>query len=607
MVPKRLFALAAALSTLTLLLWLGIFHYNRQREEAILAGWLELQMEVADEAARAIRSWLSLRMGRHGFSRHAAEQEALRYFIRPIRVLSTGSAQLYNRRYPIVDEGSPEALSHGRPPRALSARLRGRGAVHFDRFLDGVVNATRGTDWVVWKPGGSREWVTWTSIRIGKDTWTVGVSTPEREILAHAGTVSQFRRELIGVSVISALIAAIFLLLSKNVAELERTVEDRTRNLSDANAALNRQLAEQHRIESELKTAMAAAEAADRAKSEFVAHMSHELRTPLNAILGYTQLLQRNEGLPDAGKRSVEVIRQNGEHLLAMLSDILDLSRMEAGGLQLEREEFDLAVFADHIRGIIEPRSSEKGLSFDYVFDGNLPRYVRGDERRLRQILLKLLGNAVKYTAGGRVEFRVTALSPDLRTEREGFSQIRFEVADSGIGIPEERLDRIFEPFSQVKGDGVPDGTGVGLAVSRRLAERMGTTIRVESRPGVGSRFRIDVALEEVRAPSAVRPETGETFERHPPSAPEAGHAEPSREPPAAAFPAAGEAAPPMEMVRDLHRLAMKGDVTRLRKEGRRCFGTPYEAFGRRLVHLADGLMIDELQLMIATYIEDEP
>ena len=263
------------------------------------------------------------------------------------------------------------------------------------------------------------------------------------------------------------------------------------------NRARQRELEQARELErayNSLREAKEAAESANRAKSEFLANMSHELRTPLNGILGYAQILARDDAIQPTQRTGIKTIRRSGEHLLTLINDILDLSRIEAGKLEPEPVDFALATFLESICEIAQVRAEQKGLAFDFEAATTLPGFVRGDERRLRQILLNLISNAVKFTDYGGVTLRV-----GRDAESESVSALRFEVQDSGIGIEAERLDEIFEPFHQVHTDDRHvDGTGLGLAISKKLVKLMGGSLVVRSTPDRGSTFSVDVNLPEI-------------------------------------------------------------------------------------------------------------
>ena len=238
-------------------------------------------------------------------------------------------------------------------------------------------------------------------------------------------------------------------------------------------------LSERKQAEAE-REARQAAEAANRAKSEFLANMSHELRTPLNGILGYAQILQART-LDEKQIEALNVIRQSGDHLLTLINDILDLAKIEAGKLELHRTMIPLATFLHVITEMIRIRAEQKGVDFISDLPPDLPQGIEADEQRLRQVLLNLLSNAIKFTDHGQVVLRVRYFPP---------SRLRFEVQDTGIGIHQEQLEMIFQPFEQVgEMQRRQGGTGLGLAISRQFVHLMGGEIQVDSGIGQGSTF----------------------------------------------------------------------------------------------------------------------
>lgn len=251
----------------------------------------------------------------------------------------------------------------------------------------------------------------------------------------------------------------------------------------------------------ELQVAKERAEAANQSKSVFLTKMSHELRTPLNAILGYTQIFLRRPLEADV-LRGLAIIQQSGEHLLTLINDILSLSKIEAKRMELFPASVVLQPFLEGIIGIIRSRAEAKGLAMRFEAPEKLPDILTVDETRLRQVLLNLLANAVKFTESGTVCFRVTRV-PQKEEAREDQVTLQFEVEDTGVGIPEDQQSRLFRPFEQVSaGPRWAEGTGLGLAISRQLIQLMGSDITLHSEPGKGSlfRFQITAPCEEVSA-----------------------------------------------------------------------------------------------------------
>ncbi len=256
-----------------------------------------------------------------------------------------------------------------------------------------------------------------------------------------------------------------------------------------------RDVGERQRHARALEEARITAERASQAKTDFLASMSHEIRTPLNGVIGYADLLLADRTLPGRHRRYVDRIAAAGGALLTVVDDILDFSRIEAGGIALSEVPFAPAALVDNAASIVRGLSEPKGLALDVALDASVPDWVRGDPDRLRQILLNLLNNAVKFTPAGRVAVRVEA--------EEG--ALRFCVSDTGIGIAPEQHGRLFQRFSQVDGSirRQYGGSGLGLAICKGLVELMGGAIGVESRPGAGSTFWFRVPLPACPAPAA--------------------------------------------------------------------------------------------------------
>jgi signal transduction histidine kinase len=286
---------------------------------------------------------------------------------------------------------------------------------------------------------------------------------------------------------------------------LELLVQERTSLLTEAESRSRERAVQLAGLVEELKRSEEEAQQANRTKSEFLANMSHEIRTPMNAVLGMTTVLAGTE-LTLEQREYVETIRTGGDSLLALLNDLLDVSKIEAGMLETESFPFALRRCVAEAVDLLAASASRKGLEIGCRVEAAVPELVRTDARRLRQILVNLLSNAVKFTAHGEV-FVTVACRP---VEGDGRVELELAVRDTGIGIPADRLDRLFLPFSQVDSSTtrIYGGTGLGLALSRRLAEMLGGRMWVESEPGRGSVFHFTVrcTAEEGPLPSRLVP-----------------------------------------------------------------------------------------------------
>jgi len=285
--------------------------------------------------------------------------------------------------------------------------------------------------------------------------------------------------------------------------QAEALLEARSLDLQQTNAAL-RDLADalelkiEQRTE-ELQAALDLAESATRSKDRFLATMSHEIRTPMNAVIGLSDLLGGTELNPQQ-REYVRLLGESGRHLLALINDILDYSKIDAGRLELESSPMDLAAAVDTVRTLTEHSAQEKGLALHWQIDANVPLSVIGDELRWRQILINLVSNAIKFTARGSVRVHIG------RVADEGGSVLLFgEVADTGMGIPRDAIGKLFRPFAQ--GDAsitrAHGGTGLGLAICRRLVQAMGGALTVDSEPGQGSTFRFEWLTRAAAGPAA--------------------------------------------------------------------------------------------------------
>ncbi len=308
------------------------------------------------------------------------------------------------------------------------------------------------------------------------------------------------------------------------LGRLQRDVAERTARLAETQRTLAEEQAERHRVERErdlhqeriilletqsrmaheLAVAKEAAEAASRAKSVFLANMSHELRSPLNTVLGFARSIARQHGLSASARSDLRVIARSAEHLRTLINQVLDLSKIEAGRSTLVQKTFDLHLLLDDMEDMFALAAQDKRLELVFERGADVPEYVVGDQVRLRQVLINLLSNALKFTVQGNVALRVERLAT---AERDGACRLRFTVSDTGPGIADEELDSLFGLFVQADaGRHAEEGTGLGLAISRSFVELMHGQIRIESKMGAGTTvvFEIPLRVGSARTPATV-------------------------------------------------------------------------------------------------------
>ena len=324
-------------------------------------------------------------------------------------------------------------------------------------------------------------------------------------VIATAAGVGPFaspilNESLIGLQLFMAVMTTTIFILSGAISERKQFMTELKKAHDTLETRVEQRTTELAQLNDRLTIAKEKAETANKAKNTFLANMSHELRTPLNGILGYAQILQRDPSLTTKQQHGLNVIDQSGNRLLNFINDILDFAQVESGQIKLYQINFNLPLLLSGIGEIIKTRAKHKGIQFDLAIANDLPNVLHGDEQRLRQILLNLLDNAVKFTAKGSVTLKVRFNQGEhINSTCSPQNSLYFKIEDTGIGISPEHIECIFEPFKQVgEHERQENGTGLGLAVAQILVELMGGQLCVSSQLNIGSQFWFELALPVV-------------------------------------------------------------------------------------------------------------
>jgi len=456
-------------------LWWQVFDRHSERQTSAIDSWLDLEAEIVGNASRAAFYWIEERTTNDNLTFAEAEKEVFRLFIEPIQISKQGDAWIYNRNYVIFDKSEDFPIEYAEmAPRAFFERQKANGAEHFEQVVEGIENATTGTGWYIWLPEKGREFAAWSSIRIDANTWTIGLSTPENEIMEVFGVPHSFQREIILAGFISVLLVALLVTLFL----MHRADIERLSVLNESNAQLERAVAERTKqlemINEDLKRS-------NQDLEQFAYSASHDLRAPLRTISGFLTLLRTRyaknlpkEGLEFIGHAVDGITRMNQQ-----VEGLLEFSRVSTAGHSMIPVPLApvLSSALANLRGAIEDSGAVISVPDD------LPT-VMADASQLIILFQNLIGNAIKYRHPDRTPAITITVKP-------AGARWLVEVADNGIGILPKFQERIFGVFQRLHGPDAYEGTGIGLALAKRIAERHGGSIFVQSDGESGSVFSV--------------------------------------------------------------------------------------------------------------------
>lgn len=443
-------------------------------------------------------------------------------FLRQLKASPTGKIFIIERNGLIVASSSTEQpfkIVNGKPQRLRASDssdplLQAAAKSLLERFGD--YSQIRGKQQLDFQLNGERQFVQVNSWRDdwGLD-WLIVIAVPESDFMAQINANTRTTILLcfaaLGLAIVVGILTSRW--ISQPILRLsqasqaiaagnwDQLVEVKGVKELEVLARSFTQMAKQLQESfTHLEQSKAEAEAANRAKSKFIANVSHEFRTPLNGILGYTQILQRDRTINAKQQDGLNTIHQCGSHLLQLINDVLDISKIEAQKLELCPTDFELENFLVGVCQICQIGAKQKEIDFSYQASDYLPIAIHADAKRLRQVLLNLLSNAIKFTNRGGIKFKVSNLNQSLSRQVNSY-KVRFQVEDTGVGMTPAQLEKIFLPFEQVGDDSLrkADGTGLGLAISSTIVEMMGSEIKVESIYGFGSKFWFDLDLAVVQ------------------------------------------------------------------------------------------------------------
>ena len=434
----------------------GIVYISYQKQFYIIINThLELEANIIQEASRISQLWFDKRRREDGVTISLIEQEVLTNFIGPISILENGDAWIYNRDYVVFDKSSdfPDEY-RGKSMRQIFDIQSTRGAYHYEELTRGVENATQGKGWYVWLPEKGKEWVAWTSFRILNKTWTIGLSTPQEEILANYGLRSFLWKQILYVLLIILILIGISILILKYQKKQKQLLQ----KVNEANTSLKN---------------------IDSLKNDFFTNITHDFRTPLSIIFNLAELnLSEAKDLTPNVREDLDIIYHTSYKFLSKINTLLDLTKIETTGLRLQIKKVKLVDFLSQTAEFYSSLLKYSGIDIQFLDHQKSSGFCYTDAEKLEDIINNFMSNAIKAITNkkGRIEIELY--------ETEDYGEIK--ISDNGQGIEKEHLEIIFDRFEQIETDDRKSlGSGIGLAYCKQLADQLGGAIRVES-PGKG-------------------------------------------------------------------------------------------------------------------------
>ena len=468
-------ALAAFILLFSSMLAFIVYNNYQKQYSIIINTHLELEANIIQEASRMSALWLNKRILDEDATIDQIEQEILINFIEPISLLNNGDAWIYNKDYVIFDKSSdfPDYYQ-GKSMRQIFEMQEALGAYHYEEMTTGVENASEGRGWYVWLPEKGKEWVAWTSFRFHDQTWTLGLSTPENEILEYNHIYSSLRNQIFYVLVL-ILILIIFAVI---LVKFQKGQEKMISRINDANKALQN---------------------INTMKNDFIANISHDFRTPLSIILNLTELnLSENKEITQGTREDLEVIYNTSFKFLSKINTLLDLTKIETTGLQLNVRKVNLSDFLTMITNYYSSLLRHSGIDVTFKTRQIESDFFYTDAEKLEDIINNIMSNAIKFIthSNGKISIEL----------EETVAEARIRISDNGLGIEKENLEIIFNRYEQIN---TPSrikyrGSGIGLSYCKQLIELIGGSIEADSPgKGLGAVFTLTIDKHKFAAEDA--------------------------------------------------------------------------------------------------------